>query len=203
MKVPKSLNNLIESFEKLPGIGHKTAQRLTFYLLHMPEYEVAKFSESLLAIKQNIKLCQICKNVTEESVCSICNDDSRDKNLIAVVSGPLDLFALERTGFKGVYHVLHGVIDPLNNIGPDDIYLNDLINRIRNSVEPIELILATNTNIEGESTSMYISKLIKDLNLPEDPIKISRIARGLPVGGDLEYADDITLKRALEGRSKF
>lgn len=211
MKLPKPISSLIDHFERLPGIGPKTAQRLTFFLLHFPQEELEKFSESLIGLKKGTNLCKVCKNVTEFEVCSICDDPSRDKNIIAVVANPLDAFALEKTNFKGVYHVLHGIIDPLNNVGPEEIFLKDLVERIESLLKersfenitdskPVEIVLATNTSMEGESTAMYISKLIKEKGFEVDKIKLTRIARGLPVGGDIEYADDITLSRALDGR---
>lgn len=201
MKFPKPISNLIESFERLPGIGPKTAQRLTFYLLHFPEEELKRFSDSLLGLKSGTKLCIKCRNVGENDLCHVCNASDREVNTIAVVSSPLDVFAIEKAGFKGLYHVLHGVIDPLNNIGPDEIYLKDLIGRLDHTID--EVILATNTSMEGESTAMYITKLIREAGLTEEVLKITRLARGLPVGGDIEYADDITLSRALEGRSSM
>jgi len=211
MKLPKPISNLIDSFERLPGIGPKTAQRLTFFLLHFPQEELDRFASSLTELKKGTKLCIVCKNVTEFDTCSVCDDPMRNKRIIAVVSNALDAFALEKTNFKGVYHVLHGTIDPLNNVGPEDIFIKDLIERIENLLndksfdildaeKPIEIVLATNTNMEGESTAMYISKLIREKGLGVDKVKITRIARGLPVGGDIEYADDITLSRALDGR---
>lgn len=203
MKLPGPISKLIESFERLPGIGPKTAQRLTFHLLHFPEEELAKFSDALMGLKTGTKLCEICKNVSENDVCSVCSDDSRNKSIIAVVASPLDAFALEKTGYKGVYHVLHGVIDPLNNIGPEDLFIKDLINRVGGTKtfdDDVEIIIATNTSMEGESTALYMTRLLRDPSLVVTPIKITRIARGLPVGGDIEYADDITLSRALEGR---
>jgi recombination protein RecR len=210
MKIPRSISNLIEAFERLPGIGPKTAQRLTFYLLHVPQDELEKFAQSLTSLKANTKLCSICMNVGENDICSVCADSGRDNHIIAVVANSLDVFALERTGYKGVYHVLHGLIDPLNNIGPEEIYIKELIKRLREHQfsgnmlqDQLELILATNTSMEGESTAMYISKLVKDSGFDSDKVKITRIARGLPVGGDIEYADDITLSKALEGRSGF
>lgn len=212
MKLPKPISNLIEYFERLPGIGPKTAQRLTFSLLNFPQEELDRFSDSLLALKKETKLCSVCKNVTEYDICSVCDDPLRDRRIIAVVASPLDAFALEKTNFKGVYHVLHGIIDPLNNMGPEEIFLNELLDRVESLLNeksfdtlegslPVEIILATNTSMEGESTAMYISKLIQSSNFYNEQVKITRIARGLPVGGDIEYADDITLSRALEGRS--
>jgi len=205
MKMPKPISDLIESFERLPGIGPKTSQRLTFHLLHFPQEDLEKFAKSLVGLKTGTHLCNICKNVTENEVCGVCADVSRDKNEIAVVAGVLDAFAFEKTGFKGVYHVLHGVIDPLNNVGPDEIFIKELVERVKRLSDEGEgeVILATNTSMEGESTAMYISKMIRDAGITEEKIKITRIARGLPVGGDIEYADDITLSRALEGRSKY
>lgn len=211
MKLPKPISNLIDYFERLPGIGPKTAQRLTFSLLNFPQEELEKFSDSLTDLKKGTKFCSICKNVTEHDICSVCDDPLRDKRTVAVVASPLDAFALEKTNFKGVYHVLHGIIDPLNNIGPDEIFVKELIDRIEDLLneksfdnldgsQDVEIILATNTSMEGESTAMYISKLIQESNFDTQKVKITRIARGLPVGGDIEYADDITLSRALEGR---
>ena len=214
MKLPKPISNLIDYFERLPGIGPKTAQRLTFSLVNFPQEELERFSDSLIQLKKGTKLCKVCKNVTENDICSVCDDPLRDKRIVAVVASALDAFALEKANFKGVYHVLHGIIDPLNNIGPDEIFVKDLLDRIDNLLneksidnfdEPkeIEIILATNTSMEGESTAMYISKLIREEGYSDEQVKITRIARGLPVGGDIEYADDITLSRALEGRSSI
>lgn len=204
MKMPKPISDLIDSLERLPGIGPKTSQRLTFHLLHFPQEDLEKFAKSLVGLKTGTKLCSVCKNVTENDICSVCSDASRDKNIIAVVAGALDTFALEKTGFKGVYHVLHGIIDPLNNVGPDELFIKDLLERIEGEEEgsELEIILATNTSMEGESTAMYISRMIRE-SPSGNKVKITRIARGLPVGGDIEYADDITLTRALEGRSNF
>lgn len=214
MKLPKPISNLIDYFERLPGIGPKTAQRLTFSLLNFPQEELEKFSSSLTELKKGTKLCSVCKNVTEYDICSVCDDPARDKKVIAVVASPLDSFAIEKTNFKGVYHVLHGIIDPLNNIGPDEIFINELLDRVKNLLEEksfedvegsgaVEVILATNTSMEGESTAMYISKMVRESGFSEDSVRITRIARGLPVGGDIEYADDITLSRALDGRSSM
>lgn len=286
MKTPRPINKLINHFERLPGIGPKTAQRLVFYLLHFPKEEIEKFAEDLIKFKTETQICSICKNVGETNPCEICSDNSRNKQTIAVVSTPLDVFALERAGFKGNYHVLHGLLDPLNNIGPDELFINDLIKRLKNmtpfddnnslqdprdfvsqqshtkssatqnntksaeflsflddldfglkgstpnsnaaldstnealiddeniskastqlphnnNLGPVELIMATSTSMEGESTAMYLTKLIRQNDLDEQKVKITRIARGLPVGGDIEYADDVTLLRALEGRSSY
>ncbi len=201
MKVPKAIQNTIESFEKLPGVGPKTAQRLTFYLLHVPQYELDKFATSLTDLKTGTIICSNCYIVGESDPCEICSDPTRDQNMICVVENPLDVLALEKGGkYKGAYHVLHGRIDPLNNIGPDEIYIGALMNRLKTNPEIEEIILATNPTMEGEATAMYISKLIKD---QEIQVKVSRIGRGLPIGADLEYADEITLQRAMEGRSEL
>jgi recombination protein RecR len=207
MKIPQAIQSLIESFERLPGIGPKTAQRLTFYLLHVPQYELDRFSESIKNLKTKTMLCSICYNVDETDPCSICRDAQREKSILCVVEQPLDVLALERSGrYKGVYHVLHGKIDPLNNIGPDEIYIAKLLDRVRNKTEKTdmvettnfsEIILATNPTMEGEATAMYIAKQLKAQNAN---LRITRIGRGLPVGADIEYADPITLDRAMEGR---
>ncbi len=201
MKVPRSISNLIDTFERLPGIGPKTAQRLTFYLLNFPQIDLENMGKSFTDLKKNIQKCEVCKNISDNTTCSVCSDYTRDKHVIAVVSGPLDVFALEKTGYKGTYHVLHGLLNPLENVGPDELYIDALIERLTALVDPnIEVILSTSTSMEGESTALYISKLIKN-TLPN--IKVTRIARGLPVGGDIEYADDNTLTRAIEGRGEF
>jgi recombination protein RecR len=200
MKIPKAIQATIESFEKLPGVGPKTAQRLTFYLLHVPQYELDKFAKNLTELKTNTIICSNCFTVGEEDPCEICEDKNRDQGVICVVEDPLDVLALERGGrYKGVYHVLHGRIDPLNNIGPDEIYIAQLLKRLDDS-DISEVILATNPTMEGEATAMYIDKQIKSKPVK---IKITRIGRGLPIGADIEYADEITLQRALEGRSEI
>ncbi|GIW69744.1 MAG: recombination protein RecR [Patescibacteria group bacterium] len=214
MKLPQSISKLIESFERLPGIGPKTAQRLTFYLLHFPQEELEDFAGALENLKKNSKLCSICKNVSENDICSVCGDPARNKRMIVVVANSLDAFAIERAGFKGVYHVLHGIIDPLNNVGPEEIFIKELVDRVAEiaeeltfesleDYEPVEVILATNMSMEGESTALYISRALRERGLDKSKVKISRIARGLPVGGDVEYADDVTLGRALEGRHEI
>ena len=201
MIIPRAIQNLIESFEKLPGVGPKTAQRLTFYLLHVPQFELDKFSSSLENLKKNTLICSTCNMIDDKNPCSICEDSQRDNSIICVVEEPLDVLALEKgRGFKGLYHVLHGKIDPLNNIGPDEIYISGLLKRIKTSEVIKEVILATNPTMEGEATAMYIAKQIK---LQSPDVKITRIGRGLPVGADLEYADDITLQRAMDGRSQY
>ncbi len=206
MKIPKPISRLIESFEKLPGIGPKSAQRMVFYLMRVPENEVLEFSDNLLELKKKVVFCEICRNIDETSPCNVCEDYQRNKAQLIVVTSPLDVFAFEKVGFKGLYQVLHGNIDPLNNVGPEELKINLLIRRLKDMVvenDTVEVILATSTSLEGESTSMFISKIIKE-QIPEAfKIKISRIARGIPIGGDIEYADDITLSKALEGRSNF
>lgn len=204
MKIPKAIQSLIESFEKLPGIGPKTAQRLTFYLLHVPQGELDRFANALQNLKKDTVLCSTCFTIGESDPCDICKNPNRDHTSICVVEQPLDVLALEKNGkYNGIYHVLHGKIDPLNNIGPDEIYINQLISRIKTSNPKIrEIILATNPTMEGEATAMYIAKQIK--SLPDSSeVKITRIGRGLPVGADIEYADEITLQRAMEGRSDY
>lgn len=195
--IPKSIQNLIEAFERLPGIGPKTAQRLTFYLLHAPIEEAQALAKAALDMKEKTILCSICFNIGEQDPCNICADFSRDLSIIMVVENPLDVLALEKANFKGFYHVLHGVISPLENIGPDEIHIRQLLPRLKDG-KVKEIILATNPTMEGEATAMYIHRLISPLG-----VKITRIARGLPVGSDIEYADETTLSRALEGRKEY
>ena len=201
MKLPKAITDVIESFEKLPGIGPKSAQRLTFYLLHVPQGELDKFSLAVQNLKKGTVLCSVCFSIAETDPCATCSDSQRDHMTICVVEQVLDVLALEKNGkYNGVYHVLHGRIDPLNNIGPDEIYVRQLFDRVKNNLEITEIILATNPTMEGEATAMYIAKQFKN---QESRIKITRIGRGLPMGSDIEYADDITLQRAMEGRREF
>jgi len=189
---------LIDEFTKLPGIGRKTAQRLAFYVINMPLEEVEMLSQSIIDAKKNVKYCSICTNLTDKEVCNICRDKKRDTSLICVVEDPRDVVAMEKTKeFHGYYHVLQGVISPLEGVGPEEIRIKELLARLHND-EVKEIILATNPNIEGEATAMYISKLLKPMG-----IKVSRIAYGIPVGGDLEYADEVTLSKALEGRREL
>lgn len=201
--IPRPIQRLIDDFHKLPGVGPKTAQRLAFYILRMPGGEVEKFAQNLTKAKSDVTMCTICRNIDEENPCSLCTDSTRTEKLIAVVSTPLDLISMERAGFKGKYHVLHGVIDPLNGVGPEELFIDDLIGRVGKSIddgaEALELILALSTSLEGESTALYILKLLRD-KFTADKVKITRLARGLPVGGDVEYADEVTLSKALEGR---
>ena len=195
--VSKSVQKLIEHFQKLPGIGPKSAARLTYYLIRMPKEEVFAFAESIKDLKEKTKLCSICANISEEDPCHICSSSVKNRSVVCVVEEPLQVLALERSGFKGVYHVLHGVISPLNNVGPEDLKIKELLHRLKGT-EITEIILATNPTMEGEATAMYIKKLISPLG-----IKITRIASGLPVGGDLEYADEVTLSRVIEGRRSY
>ncbi len=195
--IPKVVRDLIEAFERLPGIGTKSAQRLTYYLLHAPKEEAQALAEAAISLKEKTVLCSACFNISETDPCEIDSDPIRDKTIIAIVEDPLDVLALERANFKGLYHVLHGVIAPLENIGPEELKIKELLPRLK-SGEVTELIVATNPTMEGEATAMYIERLIKPLG-----VKVTRIARGLPVGGDLEYADETTLSRALEGRKEY
>jgi len=199
MKIAKPIQKLIESFQKLPGVGPKSAQRLTYYLLHVPQIQLDEFSDSILRLKKDTVLCSICKNISETEPCPICSDKSRDHSQILVVEQPLDILAFERTGkFKGVYHVLHGAINPLENIGPDEIYISELFNRLTDkSVK--EVIIATNPTMEGEATAMYLRKQIQ-LLITNNQLLITRLGMGIPTGADLEYADETTLTQALEGR---
>ena len=198
MKLPRSIQALINQFEQLPGIGPKSAQRLTFYLLHVPESEIQKFADALINMKRLTKVCSQCHNVGEEDLCEVCSDPSRDSSILCVVEQPLDVLAVERSGkYTGLYHVLHGAISPLNNIGPDQLFLHDVTTRLK-GVD--EVILATNPTMEGEATAMYIQQLIGQ---SRSDISITRIGHGLPVGADLEYADGVTIARAMEGRRKM
>ena len=203
--LPKAVSRLIESFERLPGIGPKTAQRLAFYLLHVPQDELDRFGANLGELKKNTVLCTICKNVAEEDPCTICANPSRDVSMICIVEQPTDVLSIERTGkYHGLYHVLHGAIDPLNNIGPDEIYIADLVKRVRMGVKEVkEIILAMNPNMEGEATALYIQKQLSTLGSQVSTFQLTRLAHGLPVGADIEYADEVTLQRALEGRREY
>ena len=192
---PEPVARLIEALQRLPGIGPKTAQRMTFFMLKRPIDEVRELADSLLAVKERIVYCSTCFNVTEQDPCRICSDPARDTGLLCVVEEPNDLLAMERTGeFKGRYHVLLGALSPLEGIGPDDLKVRELLARL-DAGGTSEVILATNPNVEGEATALYLTKLMRPLG-----VRITRIARGLPVGGDLEYADQVTLSKALEGR---
>lgn len=201
MQVPKAVSGLIASFQKLPGVGPKSAQRLTYYLLHVPQGELDDFARNVENLKKDTTTCSICKNIGETNPCEICSDDKRDKQSILVVEQPLDVLAFERTGrYKGLYHVLHGAINPLDNIGPDEIFIQSLLNRLVDSKPPDEVIIATNPTMEGEATAMYLTKKIKETLTNGNTVTITRIGMGIPTGADLEYADDVTLRESLEGR---
>lgn len=198
MYYSESVEQLIEQLAKLPGIGPKSAQRLAFYILKSPRAEAEALSSALVEVKDRVRFCEVCFNITEETACEICRDGGRDRSVIVVVEEPKDVVALEKTReFKGLYHVLQGAISPIDNVGPDDIRIKELLVRLGDG-EVTEIVLATNPNIEGEATAMYIARLIKPLG-----ITVTRIASGLPVGGDLEYADEVTLGKALEGRREI
>ena len=185
---------LIEELAKLPGIGPKTAQRLTFHLLRLPAESARSLADAIVHMKEAVVFCSQCWNITDKDPCAICRSETRDRSTICVVEEPLDVLALERTReFKGLYHVLHGAINPIEGVGPDDLKIRELLARLNGDVK--EVILATNPNVEGEATAMYLARFVQPLE-----VKVSRLARGLPMGGDLEYADEVTLARALEGR---
>lgn len=195
MKYIPAISRLIDEFARLPGIGRKTAQRLAFHIINQDASEAVQFAEAIMDAKRKVHFCERCFNLTEETFCDICNDQKRDPYLMCVVESPRDLLAIENTKeFHGYYHVLHGAISPMEGIGPNEIKIRELILRLQ-SDETNELIVATNPSIEGEATAMYISKLLKGTD-----IKVSRLAHGIPVGGDLEYADEVTLAKAIEGR---
>lgn len=195
---PASLETLIDKFSSLPGIGKKSAQRLAFYVLSLPDHEAVSFADAILEAKRNVHCCRICQNLTENDVCPICSSDRRDRSVICVVSDPKDVLSIERgREYNGTYHVLHGVLSPMSHVGPDDIKIRELLNRIaENDID--EVIMATNPDTEGEATAMYISRLIKPFN-----IRVTRLAYGIPVGSNLEFADDATLNRAIEGRTEM
>ena len=195
---PASLENLIDKFASLPGIGRKSAQRLAFYVLGLPEGEAKDFANAILEAKANVHCCRICQNLTEGELCSICASDRRDKGTICVVSEPRDVLSIERGHeYNGTYHVLHGALSPMSHVGPDDIKIKELLVRVaENDVD--EVIMATNPDTEGEATAMYISRLLKPFN-----VKVTRLAYGIPVGSNLEFADDATLNRAMEGRTEM
>ena len=195
---PAALQNLTDQFARLPGIGGKTAQRLAFHVLSLPLEDAQEFADAIIAAKQNVNTCPECKNLTDQKLCPICDDDTRDHSLICVVAEPKDVIAMERSReFRGVYHVLHGVISPLNHVTQDDIKIRELLLRV-GSGEVREVIMATNPDTEGEATAMYISRLLRPME-----VKVTRLAYGVPVGSQLEYADEVTLSRALEGRQEI
>jgi recombination protein RecR len=189
---------LIEQFARLPGIGPKSAQRLTFYLLRNPAQVSEELAEAIRHMKHAVMFCSECQNITDSDPCPVCRSETRDRRVICVVEEPLDILALERTrGYRGLYHVLHGALSPVEGIGPDELKIKELLSRLQRD-EVTEVILATNPNVEGETTSIYLTRLLRPLG-----VRITQIARGLPVGGDLEYADEVTLARALEGRREM
>lgn len=188
----------MDKFESLPGIGHKSAQRIAYYVLNMSKEDAASFAQAISEAHESIHYCSVCCNLTDGDLCPICRSDNRDKSIICVVEDPRDVFALERTNeFNATYHVLHGAISPLGGIGPDQLRIKELLKRVQ-SGEVQEVIMATNPTVEGEATAMYISRLLKPLG-----IRVTRLAYGIPVGGDLEYADEVTLSRAIEGRQEL
>ena len=196
--IPSNVQNLIDEFSKLPGIGPKSAQRLTFYLLRGAKGNIENIGKAVLDLKENLNICNVCSNIAESDPCVLCSDDRRGGEIVCVVEEPLDIISLEKTSkFTGLYHVLHGSISPVDGIGPDDLYIRQLLDRIKGGGIK-EIIIATNSNLEGETTAMYLSKLIQPLG-----IKVTRIAHGLPMGSDIEYADEITLGRAIEGRREY
>ena len=196
--IPQPVTDLIEAFSRLPGVGPKTASRLTYYLLRAPDELSTNLAAALQDLKTKTKFCSVCGNITVDDPCLICDDVKRDGNLVAVVEEPLDVLAIERTGsFQGKYHVLHGAISPVNGIGPDDLRIKELVARVEKG-DVLEIIIATNPGMEGDATAMYIQR-----ELMGKGVKVTRLARGLPVGGDLEYVDAVTLTRALQGRSEL
>lgn len=194
---PDSLQSLIDEFNKLPGIGNKSAVRLAFHVMNMPEDKVQKFVSAINRAKTSVHLCEKCQNLTDKALCDICSSQNRDKSVICVMESPKDVTALEKTReYKGLYHVLHGVISPMDGVGPEDIKIKELVARLGSDVR--EVIMATNPTVEGEATAMYIARLLKPMG-----ISVTRIAHGIPVGGDIEYADEVTLARAMEGRREI
>ena len=195
---PAALQNLADQFARLPGIGGKTAQRLAFHVLELPQADAQAFADAILEAKRTVRSCPVCQNLTDREICPICDDDTRDHSLICVVAEPKDVIAMERSReFRGVYHVLHGVISPLNHVTQDDIRVKELLTRVAQG-DVREVIMATNPDTEGEATAMYISRLLRPME-----VKVTRLAYGVPVGSQLEYADEVTLSRALEGRQEI
>lgn len=201
MKVPRAIQELVTQFERLPGIGPKTAQRLTFYLLHVPQPALEDFAAALASLKKNTVQCSVCQNVAEADPCPICADPSRRQDLIMVVEHPLDVLVIERAGaYGGVYHVLHGILSPLDNIGPDDLYIKELFRRLEHGTIR-EIILGLNPTMEAEATALYLKNQISRLAIND--LRLTRLGQGMPTGGDLQYADDSTLRQALEGRKEY
>lgn len=195
---PATLENLIDKFASLPGVGRKSAQRLAFYVLSLSDAEANSFADAIIEAKKNVHCCRICQNLTEGEICSVCASDHRDRGTVCVVSEAKDVLSIERgREYNGLYHVLHGVLSPMNHVGPDDIRIKELLHRVADD-EINEVIMATNPDTEGEATAMYISRLLKPFN-----IKVTRLAYGIPVGSNLEFADDATLNRAIEGRTEM
>ena len=198
MKLPKVVDDLIASFEKLPGVGHKSAQRMAFYLLRLPQRDLSLFGQSLTELKQRTKFCRVCHNLAESEECGICGDEGRDQSTICVVESFQDVLAVEKSSsYNGVYHVLHGCLSPLNNIGPEELFIDTLMTRVK-SGQVKEVILATNTSLEGEATALYLTQQIRKV---QGEVTVSRIGRGMPTGIELEFADDETLKSALSSRN--
>lgn len=195
---PASLENLVDKFASLPGIGRKSAQRLAFHVLSLPDDEAQSFADAIVSAKKSVHCCKVCQNLTEGEICQICASDSRDKSTVCVVSEPRDVLSIERgREYNGTYHVLHGVLSPMSHVGPDDIRIKELLVRVaENDIQ--EVIMATNPDTEGEATAMYLSRLLKPFN-----VKVTRLAYGIPVGSNLEFADDATLNRAIEGRTEM
>ena len=195
---PASLENLVDKFASLPGIGRKSAQRLAFHVLSLPDAEAQSFAEAIISAKKSVHCCKVCQNLTEGEICQICASDTRDKSTVCVVSEPRDVLSIERgREYNGTYHVLHGVLSPMSHVGPDDIRIKELLVRVaENDIQ--EVIMATNPDTEGEVTAMYLSRLLKPFN-----VKVTRLAYGIPVGSNLEFADDATLNRAIEGRTEM
>jgi len=195
--MPEPISRLIEAFHRLPGIGPKSAQRLSYHVLRMPEDQAAALATAIMDVKRRIVLCSICMNITETDPCRYCQDSRRDRTVVCVVEQALDILAMERTGFRGLYHVLHGVLNPMDGIGPEEIRVRELVERLK-SGEVKEIIMATNPSLEGEATAMYVQRLVGPAG-----VRVTRLARGLPSGADLEYTDDVTLARAIEGRQEI
>jgi recombination protein RecR len=208
MRIPKAIQNLVTQFERLPGIGPKTAQRLTFYLLHVPQNVLDEFSRAVIGLKRGTVQCSVCQNVAEVDPCPICADSGRDNSVLMVVEHPLDVFVVERAGvFGGVYHVLHGLISPLENIGPDELFIKELLERLKDD-KIREIVLGLNPTMEGEATALYLKNQIQKmtghpLSIIHHPLTITRLGQGMPTGGDIQYADESTLRQALEGRKEY
>ncbi|MBI5356911.1 recombination protein RecR [Candidatus Collierbacteria bacterium] len=203
MKIPRAILDLTNQFERLPGIGPKTAQRLTFYLLHVPQNVLDEFSRSVVGLKRGTVQCSICQNVAEVDPCPICSDSGRDNSVLMVVEHPLDVFVVERAGvFDGVYHVLHGLISPLDNIGPDELFIKELLGRLKDD-KIREIVLGLNPTMEGEATALYLKNKINAQRATRNALKVTRLGQGMPTGGDIQYADESTLKQAMEGRRGY